>query len=416
MIIKNLLVKFLIAVLAVLSYACQQEEQVNPTKNVEQTSLEEVVPNSYIITYNNNKAKIKFASKKFEDRNKVVQDYTKNFLNKYGIAAKNITHTYGSALEGFAAILSEEEVAKLKADPKVASVEKNYIVTLDYQESVTKDNTKAQSIPWGINRTGSASGAGKTAWVLDTGIDLDHPDLNVDTQRSRSFVPEFEVNTQRSRSFAGDYGSPNDLGGHGTHVAGTIAALNNNIGVVGVAYGATVVSVKVLTRRSIGSLAGIINGVDYVTANAEPGDVANLSLGSGPDLILDNAVKRLADRGVLVSIAAGNSRGNVKNISPARVDYQNVVTVSAMDINDRFANYFPNSTGGSNYGSMIDYAGPGSNIISTWMDGGYATISGTSMAAPHIAGLLLLRGSTDLRTDGVVNGDRDDTPDPIAIR
>lgn len=392
--VKNFVTKILIAVIAVFSYACQQkEEQVNPIKNVEQTSLEGVVPNSYIITYNNDKAKIKFASKKFEDRQKVVEDYTKSFLNKYGIDAKNITHTYGSALEGFAAILSEEEVAKLKADSKVASVEQNRIITLDYQESIIKDKTKAQSTPWGINRIGAANGAGKTAWVIDTGIDLDHPDLNVDTGRSRSFAG----------------GSANDGNGHGTHVAGTIAAKNNNIGVVGVAYGATVVGVKVLGSNGSGSFAAIINGIDYVAASARRGDVANLSLGGGANSSLDNAIRRLADRSVLVSVAAGNSSRNAGNYSPARVNYRNVVTVSAMDRNDRFASF-------SNYGSVVDYCGPGVSVNSTWLRGGYRSISGTSMAAPHIAGLLLLRGSTSLRTNGRVRGDRDNDPDPIAVR
>lgn len=396
---KNFVSRIFIATLAIFSYACQQEEQVEPT-NTETVSSKEMGSKSYIITYKSDKAKIKFTSKKFEDRTKAVYDYTKSFLNKHDINAENITYTYGSALEGFAATLSEKEVAVLKNDPRVATIEEDQIITLDFQVNEKSKNNKAQSIPWGISRVGYASGAGKTVWVIDTGVDLDHPDLNVDQSRSRSFVG----------------GSANDGNGHGTHVSGTIAALNNNDGVVGVAYGATIVGVKVLGDGGTGPNSGVVAGIDYVAANARPGDVANLSLGGRANSATDNAIRRLADRNVLVAVAAGNDRANARNYSPARVSHRNVVTVSAMDRNDNFANYFPNSFQGSNYGAVVDYAAPGSSIISTWANGGYATSSGTSMASPHVAGLLLLRGSTNLRTDGRINGDRDRNSDPIAVR
>jgi subtilisin family serine protease len=137
--------------------------------------------------------------------------------------------------------------------------------------------------------------------------------------------------------------------------------------------------------------------------------VANLSLGGGASTALDNAVRNLGSTGVLVALAAGNESQDANNVSPARTNHQNVVTVSAMDSNDNFASF-------SNYGSPVDYCAPGVSVNSTWIGGGYRSISGTSMASPHVAGLLLLRGSTNLNTDGTVNGDPDGNADPIAVR
>lgn len=395
---KHFATKIFIAVLAVFSYACQQEEQVKPVSR-EVAVPKETGSKSYIVVYAHDKTNIKFNSKKFEDRNKTVRDYTKSFLSKYNIDARNITHTYGSALEGFAAILSDTEVAALKANPKVASIEPDQVVTLnvDIQESTKNINTKAQTIPWGIKRVGRGKGAGKTAWVIDSGIDLDHPDLNVDKSRSKSFV---EGNS-----------SANDGNGHGTHVAGIIAAKNNGRGVIGVAYGATVVPVKVLRDSNAqGKVSWMVAGIDYVAANASSKDVANISFLQFRNEALDNAVKALADKGVLVAIAAGNEKTITQYYSPSRVNHKNVVTVSAMHNGDYFAASY------SNYGYEVDYAAPGTNILSSSIGGGTHLRTGTSMAAPHVAGLLLLKGSTNLNTDGTVIEDQDDRPDPIAVK
>jgi subtilisin family serine protease len=227
--------------------------------------------------------------------------------------------------------------------------------------------------------------------VIDTGIDLDHPDLNVNNALSATFVPRTS--------------SANDDNGHGSHVAGTIAAINNTIGVVGVAAGAEVVAVKVLDRRGSGAYSTIIAGVDYVSANATSGDVANMSLGGPAYTELDNAVLAAAGKGIKFALAAGNESTLASTKSPARVNHANVFTVSAVGTNDAWA-YF------SNYGNPpVDFAAPGVSIYSCYKGGGYTTMSGTSMASPHVAGLLLWG---NVGTDGNAVGDPDGNADPIA--
>ncbi len=292
----------------------------------------------------------------------------------------------------FLAHLSATEAAELQQDPAVATVEPDRIMSICNCVDVSVSST----LLWNIRQTGFGRGdrqTGKTVWVVDTGIDLDHPDLNVDTERSRSFVPG---NT-----------SANDENGHGTHVAGIIAARNNSVGVTGVASGATVVALKVLNQLGEGRLSGIIQAVNYVRQNGRAGDVVNLSLGGeGTSATLENAVRQAANAGILFAIAAGNEGENSDNYSPARVNHPNVFTVSAMDRNNNFASF-------SNFGPSVDVCAYGVRITSTYKDGRYATLSGTSMAAPHVAGLLLIRGNS-LPTRGFVSGDPDGRADPIA--
>jgi len=236
-----------------------------------------------------------------------------------------------------------------------------------------------------------------TAFVIDSGIDLDHPDLNVDAGRSVSYVG----------------GGPDDKNGHGSHVSGTIAAKANGIGVVGVSPGTTLVAVRVLGPSGSGSTSGVIKGVDYVGANGRAGDVANMSLGGGVSDALDNAViAAAAKNGVQFTLAAGNESSDANGHSPARAGGRStsdtVYTVSAFgQTNDQFASF-------SNYGNPpIEWAEPGVSIYSTYKNGGYATLSGTSMAAPHLAGILVQGGVTQCSS---VTGDKDSTPDKIGCR
>ena len=285
-------------------------------------------------------------------------------------------------------------------NPNIAYCEQDQIVTTGPIQAAGKPGggggvQPAQETPWGIARVnGGAAGTFATAWVIDTGIDFSHPDLNVDTARSRSFL--------------GSRTTAVDQNGHGTHVAGTIAARDNAIGVLGVAPGAPVVAVRVLDRAGSGSNSGVIAGVDYVAANGRPGDVANMSLGGGVSAALDTAVvNAAASSGVRFALAAGNESDNANNHSPARANGQNVFTVSAFAQGDRWATY-------SNFGNPpIEYAEPGSAIKSTWLSGGYNTISGTSMATPHLAGLLLAGA---VRGGGNVIGDPDGNPDVIGVK
>lgn len=304
---------------------------------------------------------------------------------------------YASALQGFVAITSEDEAARLALDPRVISIEPDRFVILGHDVEATGKPApapKPQATPWGVARVGGAGdGSGKTAWVIDSGVDYGHPDINVDTGRSRTFL--------------GGNTTPEDQNGHGSHVAGTIAGRNDGLGVIGVAADANVVSVRVLDRRGSGSYSGVIAGVDYVKAAGVAGDVANMSLGGPVSAALDAAVLA-ASENVKFVLAAGNESDDANNHSPARVNGPNVYTISASDSLDRFASF-------SNYNSsIVDYAEPGVSIYSTYKSGGYATLSGTSMAAPHAAGILLLG---NIQNGGsIVSGDPDGTPDTIGVR
>jgi len=319
-------------------------------------------------------------------------------------AGGGLHHVYSNSIRGFSA--SAGSAAALQAhNKKIAYCEQDQEVGIGQSDPLVfrelgkpVQPAPAQSVPWGVTRVGGGSGTtSATAWVIDTGIDLDHPDLNVDVARSRSFVRD---------------SSPDDANGHGSHVAGTIAAKDNTIGVVGVTPGATLVSVRVLDRSGSGSNSGVIAGVDYVAANGQNGDVANMSLGGGVSTALDNAVIAAAATGVKFTLAAGNESDTATNHSPARANGPNVYTVSsfakgtsATDTDDPWSSF-------SNYGNPpVDYAEPGSAIPSTYKNGGYATLSGTSMAAPHLAGILLVRASP--ASGGTVDGDPDGNPDTI---
>jgi subtilisin family serine protease len=194
---------------------------------------------------------------------------------------------------------------------------------------------------------------------------------------------------------------------HGTHVAGTIAAINNSFGVVGVAAGAPVVPIKVMGPTGSGRKSWVIAGIDYVAAVGKPGDVANLSLGGSISSTQDQAILNAAAKGIRFSLAAGNDAADANNYSPGRVNGANIFTISSIDSNGAFSSF-------SNFGNPpIDFAAPGRSVRSTMPGGVYGSKSGTSMAAPHVAGMLLLNG---VRGNGVVTADKDGFPDPIAFR
>lgn len=292
----------------------------------------------------------------------------------------------------FLAHLTERESQKLQQDPSVVLIEPDRIMSMCNCVDVATTTT----LTWNASQTGYGRGdlqSGKTAWIIDTGIDLNHPDLNVDATRSRSFVS--------------GQTSADDQNGHGTHVAGIIGAKNNSIGITGIASGATLVALRVLDDEGEGRLSGIIQAVNYAAQNGKAGDIVNLSLGGeGTSATLDRAITQAANAGILFAIAAGNEGKSSDNYSPARVNHANVFTVSAMNSQNSFASF-------SNFGSSVDVCAYGVRITSTYKDGTYATLSGTSMAAPHVAGLLFIRGS-NLPTHGTVTGDKDGTPDPMA--
>ncbi len=320
-----------------------------------------------------------------------------DILVQNNIAASKLDHIYSNVLQGFSANLNIDEYSLLIKDSRVKYIEQDTYVSLLANDGKSVEIT-AQTVPYGITRTGSGDGTGKVAWIIDTGIQLNHPDLNVDGTRSKSFL-----------SGGGGNKSAADQNGHGTHVAGTVAAKNNTEGVIGVAWNATVVAVRVLDRNGSGTTSGVINGVDYVGATAKAGDACNMSLGGGASTTLDNAVINASNKGIFFALAAGNSSAHAGNSSPARANGPFIYTVSAIDINDRFASF-------SNFGNPpVDFAAPGVSVTSTWISSGYRTISGTSMASPHICGVLLLRQGSPL-TNGFAINDPDGNPDPIGVR
>lgn len=324
----------------------------------------------------------------FDQRKQVMTGSLNRFLGGKGIGNDQVDQVYTNVFLGFAARLSGPQLARLQQDPMVKSIEADQEISLG-KPGGGGGTQPGEVTPWGITRVGGGlSGATGKAWIIDSGIDLTHPDLNVDVTNSRYFIGT----------------SPQDENGHGTHVAGIIAAKNNTIGVIGVAAGATVVAVRVLDRRGSGTTSSVIAGCDYVEANGVTGDVANMSLGGGVSQSLDDAVYNMSAN-VKVALAAGNESDNANNHSPARVNGTNIYTVSAMGTGDTWASF-------SNYGNPpVDYCAPGVSIYSCYKGGTYATMSGTSMAAPHVAGLLLLGG---IQTNGYVAADPDGKADPIA--
>jgi subtilisin family serine protease len=325
-----------------------------------------------------------------------VDATTDDLAGRHGFAVRSRRHF---AAPGFSAVLPRGLAAQIAADPRVALVEEDGPVSLIHpiRTQARPGGGGGQATPWGIARVGGAgNGTGKTAWVIDTGIDLAHADLNTSRNCHANFVAKGKDD-------------PNDGNGHGTHVAGTIAAINNNIDVVGVAANAYVCAVRVLDNSGSGTWEGVVNGVNYVAGAAASGDVANMSLGgSGSNATLENAISSAASKGIRFVLAAGNNGADAANYTPARVNGTNIFTIAAIASNDCLTSW-------SNWGNPpVDYAAPGASVLSTRKGGGTTTMSGTSMAAPHVAGILLLGG---VKSDGNACGDAGKRgPHPISVR
>ena len=337
----------------------------------------------------------------------------------HGLTADNV---YGHVFKGFAAKIPAQALNGLQNNPHVAWIEPDRVV-----------KANAQTLPTGVDRIDAEqlfTGAPVDVdiAILDTGIDLDHPDLNVvqgvDCRRLNKKTGDCKV-------------GGNDDNGHGSHCAGSAAAIDNGVGVVGVAPGARLYAVKVLDRSGNGTVSGVIQGIDWVTRHADVIDVANMSLSGGGtddtdggDCINSNDAEHIAicnavTAGVTFVVAAGNESSDAQYSTPAAFD--EVITVSALadfdgqpggngsdvfafsdcteDVDDSFACF-------SNFGHDVDILAPGVGIYSTYKDGGYADSSGTSMAAPHVAGaagLLLAEDPTltpfDVRAALIANGD-----------
>jgi subtilisin family serine protease len=290
---------------------------------------------------------------------------TTSLTGKYGAKAK---FTYTSALNGFAADMTETQARRLAADPAVEYVQADQVLSID--------TTQTNPPSWGLDRidqanlplnnayTYNTTASNVNAYIIDTGILTTHS-----TFGGRA-VKGFDAVT------AG--GNAVDCNGHGTHVAGTVGGSQ-----YGVAKGVKLYAVRVLNCSGSGTTAGVAAGIDWVTANAKKPAVANMSLGGGADATLDAAVRRSITAGVTYAIASGNSNANACSYSPARVT--EAITVNATQNNDARASF-------SNYGNCTDIFAPGVNITSSWYSSTTATntISGTSMATPHVTGAAAL--------------------------
>ncbi len=338
----------------------------------------------------------------------------------YGAA---VGHVYRYAIRGYSATMSSSAAARIANDARVLLVQRDGVVSIAAQTTPTGVNRVDAELSPTANINGVDQRVNVDVAVIDTGIDLNHPDLNVNTAGAKNC----STGT-----------SANDGNGHGTHVSGTIGALDNGIGVVGVAPGARLWPVRVLNNSGSGSFADVICGVDYVTAHASEIEVANMSLGgSGSDSAcgtnkdaLHEAICASVSAGVTYAVAAGNSAADAKGFVPAA--YDEVMTVSALadfngqpgggapatcraDVDDTFADF-------SNFGADVDLIAPGVCILSTYKGGGYATLSGTSMATPHVTGGAALYKATHpsaspgavksaLQAAGTLNWDTATDPD-----
>lgn len=280
---------------------------------------------------------------------------------------------YRHALNGFAGEISEAARQGLLRDARVLQIEPDGIATTQTTQSSATwglDRVDQRSLPLSTTFSYSNTGSGVTAYIIDTGIRFSHGDFGGRASSGYDAV---------------DGGSADDCNGHGTHVAGTVGGST-----YGIAKGAHLVAVRVLNCSGSGSWSGVIAGVDWVTGDHDPGEsaVANMSLGGSGNTSVDNAVRNSIADGVSYAIAAGN--GNIVGIhqaacksSPARVT--EAMTIGATDMTDRKASF-------SNYGNCVDWFAPGVSITSDWYSSDTATktISGTSMATPHTAGVAAL--------------------------
>jgi len=278
-----------------------------------------------------------------------------------------IHHRYDAALNGFAATLPAAAVARLSRNPNVAYVEADRIIRIDTAQSPATwglDRIDQRALPLNNTYNYNATGSGVTAYIIDTGIRVSHTQFG-----GRATVGYDAISDGRNGI---------DCHGHGTHVAGTVGGST-----YGVAKSVTLKAVRVLNCSGSGSTSGVIAGVNWVTSNARKPAVANMSLGGSISTSLDTAVSNSIKAGITYAIAAGNSNKNACNYSPARV--ATAITVGATTSSDSRASY-------SNYGKCLDLFAPGSSITSAWYTSTTATntISGTSMATPHVAGVAAL--------------------------
>jgi len=323
-----------------------------------------------------------------------VADTAASMVGEYG---GEVRRTWRDALHGFSATMSAAQAAALAKDQAVAMVEPNGAVhageTQPNPPSWGLDRIDQRTRPLNNSYTYPNNASPTWSYVIDTGITPTHPEFRDQFGVSRAWVGHDALG-----------GNGLDCNGHGTHVAGTIGANS-----YGVAKRTFLVGVRVLDCVGNGTYEDVIEGVNWVTGNAQRPAVANMSLGGGVSATLNQAVTTSINSGITYTVAAGNENQNACNVSPASVGP--ALTVAASDINDSRA------VGFSNWGSCVDLFAPGVNITSTWLNNGTNTISGTSMAAPHVAGVVAMYlawypGASAAQVSGAITGTA--TPNVVA--
>jgi subtilisin family serine protease len=339
---------------AVLTAIAGSPAGAAPTGEIRYADSATAVPGSYLVVL----------------KGKTTGAQARSLAGGYG---GSVTQVYGAALNGFAARMSESAARRLAANSAVAYVEQDQVFTVaDTQTGATwgLDRIDQRALPLSTTYTYPGTGAGVRAYIIDTGI------LTTHTQFSGGRATS-------GYDFVDNDSNATDCQGHGTHVAGTVGGST-----YGVAKGVSLVAVRVLNCSGSGTTTGVVSGINWVTSNAVKPAVANMSLGGSASTTIDNAVASSVASGVTYGVAAGNGnilgrRQNACNYSPARVP--TAITVGATQNNDAAASF-------SNYGTCVDLLAPGVNITSSWYSSTTATntISGTSMATPHVVGAAAL--------------------------
>jgi len=383
-----------IVALALLTALAACDTMSNPAQQTPDTGIRsatvQTVPGQYIVVLQSNVA----------DPATVARDLVNT-------AGGSLLRVYSSAIKGFAARLSAPAAAALGSNPLVASVEPDQMMRADVTQSMD-----ANGDPWGLVRidqgalplsrtyTYTSTGAGVHAYIIDTGIWTLHPEFG-----------------GRANNVFDAYGATGeDCNGHGTHVSGTIGAAT-----YGVAKAVSLHGVRVLSCAGLGLNSDVIAGVDWVTANHVNPAVANMSLGGGKSPALDQAVTNLYNSGVFLAVAAGNDNVDACTESPSGA--ASVFTVAASTKTDAKASY-------SNWGSCVEAYAPGSAIVSTYLAGTTMSLSGTSMATPHVVGVAALYKATNGNqpsatvanwittnaTSGVITGNPSGTPNLLLFK